>query len=166
MKLIILATFCAFTLANGVFAHTSQNDNNTMDLVCYGEGSYKDQNVVAGTSTSNGQVATTTSTIYTSKNYTGQVYFHMDNEGGRLKLPSAITPKPANPFEKKPEWSLIKDLVVTQNDISGRVPYALMRGGGSMAMRIDRITGNIIIDGSAFTGRCEPYDPMTVKRKF
>jgi hypothetical protein len=56
-------------------------------------------------------------------------------------------------------------VATSDNEITGMVRIHAMN---KLKFRLDRLSGVVTIDGplANFSGRCEPYDPATVVRKF
>ncbi|MGE5721670.1 MAG: hypothetical protein ACM3YM_04345 [Sphingomonadales bacterium] len=62
-------------------------------------------------------------------------------------------------------WYKLIKVKRTDNEITGVVRF---NEYNKPRLRLDRITGLITLQGpnGDFSGRCEPYDPATVQRKF
>jgi len=80
---------------------------------------------------------------------------------GRIFMPKTMTAGLLKSYGVD-GWHEIERLNRTDSEITGKIRYGLMAGGG---MTIDRITGRISITGwRSFAGECRAYDPA--ERKF
>jgi hypothetical protein len=91
------------------------------------------------------------------------VTFALAGEGGTARVPrrlqSAYKERNADG-----SFNLVK-VATSDNEITGMVRIHAMN---KLKFRLDRLSGVVTIDGplANFSGRCEPYDPATVVRKF
>lgn len=138
-------------------------DPQTLSLACGGEGA---ANRVTTTSAfgfdNHGNSATGTAWGQRSVGFGDQVMVEINGATGRIRMPRAMLP----PMHGgKDGWFEIKNLRWSENEITGSVgvnPF------NNPKLRIDRLQGYLGLNGKAgdFSGRCEPYDPATVVRKF
>lgn len=138
-------------------AAMAQPANAPINLMCVGT-ALKDETVggaldlLAGNGRSE-RIATEDSLFFTIAS---------DNSGA-ARLPRRLQSgyKEAN---KDGSFRLI-EVARSDTEITGKVRLHSMN---KMRFRLDRLTGTVTVNGPLgdFSGRCEPYDPATVQRKF
>lgn len=141
----------------------SAADPQSVSLICGGAGA---ANRVATTTAfgmdSYGNSATGTAYGQRSVGFDDQVMVEITGTTGRIRMPRAMLP----PIRGgKDGWFEIKNVHWAENEITASVgvnPF------NNPKLRLDRIAGALSLSGKAgdFSGRCEPYDPATVVRKF
>lgn len=92
-------------------------------------------------------------------------YLQIGTDGtGRIKLPPSFD-APIMSGANKDGWHQLIKVERRENEIVGRVRITSMN---KPKFRLDRIAGTFnVSDGfDDFSGRCEPYDPAAVERKF
>ncbi|HKX78236.1 MAG TPA: hypothetical protein VJM34_06945 [Novosphingobium sp.] len=91
-----------------------------------------------------------------------QVTLEIQGDSGRIRMPRSMLPKIRG---GKEGWFEVKDVRWSENEIIGTVQVNIVN---SPKLRVDRLQGMIAINGKAgdYSGRCEPFDPATVQRKF
>lgn len=97
-----------------------------------------------------------------SVGFEDQVRLELTDAGGRIRMPRAMLPRLRG---GKDGWFEVENVRFTENDITGTIQVSVLN---SPKLRVDRIAGMISISGKSgdFSGRCEPFDPNTVERKF
>jgi hypothetical protein len=92
-----------------------------------------------------------------------RVFVSIEGAEGQIKVPRSRDPIIATSSEDG--WRPMKELRITDTEISGKFSYSLM---SHPLVQIDRITGNIEVSskigGYGFRGTCKPLD--TQDRKF
>ena len=91
-----------------------------------------------------------------------QVTLEIKNSVGRIRMPRAMLPKIRG---GKGGWFEVKEVRWSDDEITGTVQVNVLN---SPKLRVDRLQGMIAINGKSgdYSGRCEPFDPTTVQRKF
>jgi hypothetical protein len=91
------------------------------------------------------------------------VILSITDDGGEAQLPKRMISSYREPL--RGNW--FKLIEVRQGDdiITGKIR---IHGMNKPRFDLNRMTGTIAINGqlATFSGRCEPYDPATVQRKF
>lgn len=132
-------------------------DDGTIDLICVGTAS-KDQEV--GTI---GSLLSGESNVQRVDS-ADSVRFHLTpSDTGTALLPKRLQSayKEANDDGSFPLLKVAR----TRDEITGQIRLHAMY---KPKFRLDRISGIVTITGTIadFSGKCEPYDPATVQRKF
>lgn len=154
MGIVITA---ALLIAAGLAAPQS------VSLICGGAGAANRVTVTNGYGfDSNGNSAFGTLTGQRSVGFDDQVMVEINGATGRIRMPRAMLPPVRG---GKDGWFEIKNVRWTETEITGSVgvnPF------NNPKLRLDRLQGHLGLNGKAgdFSGRCEPYDPATVTRKF
>jgi hypothetical protein len=89
-----------------------------------------------------------------------EVFVDIEGDQGRVRLPGGHSAGDA-------VWKPISDLLVDENEVSGRVSTDPWTFWSRPLMRIDRITGRIELAGPkgvGFHGDCAAYDPNEMRR--
>jgi hypothetical protein len=128
-----------------------------INLICIGQ-SAKDQEIGTVGSLLSGESHVSRVEVQDSVKFN----INPDNSGSAF-LPKRLqsTYKEANP-----DGSFrIVNVMRAQDEMSGKVR---LHGMNKPTFRLDRLTGLVTISGSlgSFSGRCEPYDPAAMIRKF
>jgi hypothetical protein len=136
--------------------------NPKLSLVCVGQGEQARRDVTTASIYSSQGSASGYATSTHDRAYQDTVSVELDeNGGGRLRPPETFIP-PAHGGGMDGWWT-IQNLVVTGDEISGRISFNIFN---SPAVHINRSSGMISIFGmkTSFTGQCEKVDPSV--RKF
>lgn len=141
----------------------AQEAPQSVSLICGGAGSANRQTTTTAFGFDNyGNSATGTAFGQRSVGFDDQVMVEIAGNTGRIRMPRAMLPIVRG---GKDGWFEIKDIRWGENEITGSVA---VNPFNNPKLRLDRIQGHIGLSGKAgdFSGRCEPYDPARVERKF
>jgi len=134
-----------------------------LDLVCLGQGSANKQtSSSAYMYDSSGNSAWGNVIGNRSVPFADQVNLWIEGDEGRVRMPRTMLP-PIRGGEDG--WFKIKDLEVTDDEITGSVAVNLLN---NPKMIIDRRTGLIRLSGKAgnYIGECERYVPSSMPQRF
>lgn len=141
---------------SSTYAQAPAADPAVINLICTGA-SFKDETVGSALDLMAGNGRT--ERVETANS----ISFAITGNAGTARLPRNMLSgyREAN---KDGSFNLVK-VEVAENEITGQVR---IHGMNKPRFRLDRLTGTVTIDGvlGDFSGRCEPYDPATVQRKF
>lgn len=134
-----------------------------VDLVCLGQGSANKQtNSNAYVYDSNGNSAWGNVIGNRSVPFADQVNLWIEGGEGRVRMPRTMLP----PIRGGDDgWFKIKDLKITDNEITGSVAVNVIN---NPKMIIDRRTGLIRLSGKAgdYIGECDRYVPSAMRQRF
>lgn len=155
--------FLRALLAIGGISLSTSGQAQPLNLICVGGGAANQATVTQGYATNSygesaqGQVIGTRSV-----GFDDQVVVELNGDTGRIRMPRAMLPTIRG---GKDGWFAIEKIRTTDKEITGSVQVSVLN---SPKLRIDRMLGMIAINGKSgdYSGRCEPYDPTTIQRKF
>ena len=136
---------------------SAQNVDSAIHLMCVGQ-ALKDETVGGTLDLMAGKARTERVASEES------VLFRIDGDNtGSARLP----PRLQSPYREPNGDGTFRLIEVSRSseEIAGRVR---LHANYKMKFRLDRLTGVATLNGvlGDFSGRCEPYDPATVQRKF
>jgi hypothetical protein len=133
-----------------------------LNLICRGSGiANKSESANINTYDPKTKKYTTTTAQSSSKEpFNGVAVVEIAGHMGRIKLPEPMIP-PLN--TRDDGWFKIKELVVNEDEITGKVTINFLN---SKTLRIDRHSGLMTIEGggSSFSGQCEAVDRAAPKK--
>jgi hypothetical protein len=138
-------------------------DAQTLNLVCEGSGAATRAEATSAVIAGDGQTAWATGTSTRSVPFDDQVNIELpEGETGKIRMPRAMLPRLRGGTDG---WFEVRNIKRTEKEITGTIQVSIIN---SPKVRIDRMVGHISISGKSgdFSGKCEPYDPTTVDRKF
>lgn len=94
------------------------------------------------------------------------ILFTINPDGsGEARLPKRMQSAYREPIKGRDGWFRLIEVRQDQDEIAGKIR---IHGMNKPQFRLDRLTGVATVHGQLadFSGRCEPYDPSTVTRKF
>lgn len=92
--------------------------------------------------------------------------FTINSDGsGEARLPKRMQSPYREPIKGRPGWFRLIEVSQDADEIAGKIRIHSMN---KPQFRLDRLTGVATVHGQLadFSGRCEPYDPARVERKF
>lgn len=128
----------------------------TINLLCVGQSS-KDERVGSTLDLLAGQGRTE------RVGKANSISFTIEGAAGSARLPDSMLSGYREPSADG-SFGLIK-VKAGENEITGQIR---INANNKPKFRLDRLTGIVTMDGvlGDFSGKCEPYDPATVQRKF
>lgn len=158
-----LLAAAAFLLSSPAFADdpvpaVRTPEVNAVSLVCLGAGSANRATAMYGYGSGGwGQVIGQRDVAFDD-----QVTLDLRGNSGRVRMPRSVLPTLRG---GRDGWFEVKNVRWAENEITGTVQVSIVN---SPKLRVDRLQGMIAINGKSgdYSGRCEPYDPATVQRKF
>lgn len=139
------------------------DDTSHVSLVCLGAGSAnRATSTYAFGATSDGDSGWGQALSQRSVPFDDQVTLELSGDAGRIRMPRSMLP----PIRGgKDGWFEVKKVRWSENEITGVVQVSVVN---SPKLRVDRLQGMISISGKSgdYSGRCDPFDPETVQRKF
>lgn len=134
-----------------------------LNLVCRGNGEASRSSTSSVSSRdADGNVTTGTVSTPYSVGFSDQVKLEVDGIAGKIRVPRSMLPVfhggAGGLFD-------LKNVLVTDRDVTASIAINAVQ---HPKLRLDRVTGNITIDGKVghFNGECQPYDPEVVQRRF
>ena len=146
-----------FLLGAAAFAQ----EEAAFDLHCTGSGTATDTDTTTvHTNSKTDGKSNSVVQSQTKRDFEGAVDVKIGVGEAKIRLPKDILPTLTS--VKADGWSNIKDLEITEREITGKLSFNF---ANKPKLRIDRTTGEIYITGSggSFTGTCKKYDPDAVK---
>ena len=134
-----------------------------LHLICIGSGT--DTRVGVGHASvygSNGRWADANGYSRKANGFDDELEVKIDGDQGKVRLPRQIVP---NIHGGSGGWFGVKELVVGENEITGKVT---MNFTNAPYLHIDRITGTVSVNGrdGTFSGQCKPFDEAAQQRAF
>jgi hypothetical protein len=159
MRLIIMAASIVIAPSIAV----AQETGNRLNLVCGGGGSANKAVQSYGQAwNSNGDGASGVFTQQRAVGFEDQLQLWIEGDAGKARMPRAMLPAIRG---GENGWFDVKDIKVTDNEITGTVTVNFMN---KPKLVLDRLTGTVSLAGKAgqFNGQCQKFDPSTAKRAF
>lgn len=160
MRLITI-TLCGIALSAPSVACAQEADH--ISLVCLGAGSAnRATSTYAYGTASNGVSGWGQALSQRSVPFDDQVTLELSGDTGRIRMPRSMLPALRG---GKDGWFEVEKVRWLENEITGVVQVSIVN---SPKLRVDRLQGMISISGKTgdYSGRCDPFDPATVQRKF
>ena len=134
-----------------------------LHLICMGAGAdTRIGTTSASVYGSNGRWANGSAYSRKANGFDDELEVKINGDQAQVRLPRQIVPKLHG---GSGGWFGVKELVVGENEITGKVT---MNFTNAPYLHIDRITGTVSVNGrdGTFSGQCKPFDQATQQRAF